>query len=304
MMRRVGVDDVNGHGGSAMDRTRRPVNAAQEGAQSEDAVSPQSAVLSPRVFQPDLLAGKVAVVTGGGTGIGAGIAEALSEVGAAVVISPHANVAGAEELGNRRQERGGQVLVHACDVRDEMQVTALFDAAIATFDRVDILVNNAGITAPRPLLDLTPDEWDQTLGVNLRGAFLCTRRAARAMIAQGRGGRIVNLGSVHGFAAMPRHAHYEASKGGINLLTKACAIELAPHNIQVNAIAPGAIEVERYLTPGYDRAALGAKVPAGRVGFPSDVAGLVVFLCSDAASYITGQIVWVDGGLTSRLGLP
>ena len=130
------------------------------------------------------------------------------------------------------------------------------------FGRVDILVNNAGITEPQPLLEMTLDEWDKTLNINLRGMFLCTQRAAREMIKQGAGGRIVNLSSVHGYGAVPNHAHYEASKGGINMFTKACAIELAPHNIQVNAIAPGAIEVARYFDiPGYDREEWGAAHP-------------------------------------------
>ena len=254
------------------------------------------------MFKPDLLAGKVAVVTGAGTGIGAGIAEALAEAGAAVVVSYHGNAEGAERLAATLRERGERVLVHRCDVRDHAQVQALFDATVAAFGRVDVLVNNSGITAPRPLLEMTPEEWDRTLNINLRGAFFCTQRAAREMIGQGQGGKIVNLSSVHGFAAVPEHAHYEASKGGINMFTKACAIELAPHDIQVNAIAPGVIEVERYHTPDYDREALGCSVPAGRVGFPNDVALLAVFLSSDGAGYITGQIIWVDGGLTSRIG--
>jgi glucose 1-dehydrogenase/3-oxoacyl-[acyl-carrier protein] reductase len=255
------------------------------------------------VLAETALAGKVAVVTGGGTGIGAGICVSLAEAGAAVVISPHSNLVGAEGCAERLRQIGRESLVVACDVRDEAQVTALFDAAIERFGRVDALVNNSGITEPRPLLEMTAAEWDKTLGINLRGMFLCTQRAAREMVKQGSGGRIVNLSSVHGFAAVPHHAHYEASKGGINMFTKACAIELAPHNIQVNAIAPGAIEVERYAgLQGYDRARWGERIPAGRVGWPSDIGPLAALLCSDAASYITGQIIWVDGGMTSQLG--
>ena len=245
---------------------------------------------------------KVAVVTGAGTGIGVGIGEALADAGAAVVLSYHSSATGAEDLAARLRERGARALVHGCDVRDHAQVQALFDATIAEFGRVDILVNNAGITVPQPLLEMTPEDWDKTLEINLRGAFFCTQRAAREMIRQGSGGRIINLGSVHAYAAVPEHGHYAASKGGINLFTKACAIELAPHDIQVNAIAPGAIEVERYHTPDYDRAELGRRIPAGRVGFPSDIGPLAVFLSSEGANYITGQIVWVDGGLTSQMG--
>jgi NAD(P)-dependent dehydrogenase (short-subunit alcohol dehydrogenase family) len=255
------------------------------------------------MLSAEALAGQVAVVTGGGTGIGVGIAEALAAAGAAVVISPHSNVAGGERTAAGIVERGGRASVRACDVRDYEQVQGLFDTVLAAYGRVDILINNAGITEPHSLLEMTPAEWDKTLNINLRGLFFCTQRAAREMIKQGQGGRIVNLSSVHGLQAVPNHAHYEASKGGINMFTKASAIELAPHNIQVNAIAPGAIEVERYFGfPGYNRDEWGERIPAGRVGLPQDIGPLAAFLCSPGASYITGQIIWVDGGLTTRLG--
>jgi NAD(P)-dependent dehydrogenase (short-subunit alcohol dehydrogenase family) len=250
------------------------------------------------------LEGKVAVVTGGATGIGGGICTALADAGVRVVISPHQNVEGAQQLARELEGKGASALAKACDVRHFDQVQSLFDTTLDAFGRVDILVNNAGITEPHPLLQMTPDEWDKTLNINLRGMFFCTQRAAREMIRQGDGGRIINLSSVHGFSSAPEHAHYEASKGGINLFTKACAIELAPHNIQVNAIAPGAIEVPRYFVEGYDRERVGKTIPAGRVGWPDDIGPLAAFLCSSGASYITGQIIWVDGGLISRLGLP
>lgn len=255
------------------------------------------------MFTSDTLAGKVAIVTGAGTGIGVGIVEALAGAGAAVVVSYNSSAAGAEEVAARLGGEGARILVHQCDVRDYAQVEGLIRVAVAAFGRLDIMVNNSGITEPHSLLEMTPDEWDKTLNINLRGAFFCAQQAARQMIAQGEGGRIINLSSVHGFAAAPLHAHYEASKGGINLFTKACAIELAPHNIQVNAIAPGAIEVPRFYTfDNYDREAWGERIPAGRVGIPSDIGPLAVFLASPLASYITGQIIWVDGGMTSRLG--
>jgi NAD(P)-dependent dehydrogenase (short-subunit alcohol dehydrogenase family) len=254
------------------------------------------------MFTPDLLAGKVAVVTGAGTGIGTGIAEALANAGAAVVIGYYGSARGADALAKTLTEAGKQALAHRCDVRDYEDVQALFDTALAAYGRVDILVNNSGITEAHPLLEMTPDEWDKTLNVNLRGAFFCTQRAAKEMIAQGNGGKIINLSSVHGFQSVPGHAHYEASKGGINMFTKAAAVDLAQHDIQVNAIAPGAIEVERYFRtmPAYDRNRMAGKIPAGRVGFPDDIAPLAVFLCSPGANYISGQIIWADGGLISQ----
>jgi NAD(P)-dependent dehydrogenase (short-subunit alcohol dehydrogenase family) len=254
------------------------------------------------VFEQDLLEGKVAVVTGAGTGIGAGIADAFASVGASVVVAYFGNSAGAESVVGKITDRGGKAIAQLCDVSDFEQIQVLFDRTVAEFGRVDAMINNSGITDPHPLLELTPDEWDRTLDINLRGAFFCTQRAAKEMIKQGTGGSVVNLSSVHGYSATPLHAHYEASKGGVNMLTKACAIELAPHGIRVNAIAPGIIEVERYHTfPGYDPAAWGRRVPAGRVGWPSDIAPLAVFLCSEGASYLTSQTIWVDGGLTSRM---
>ncbi|MGH2370171.1 MAG: SDR family NAD(P)-dependent oxidoreductase, partial [Chloroflexota bacterium] len=158
---------------------------------------------------------------------------------------------------------------------------------------------------PKPFLELDEETWDQTFGINLRGMFLCSQQAARHMVRQGNGGRIINLSSVHGFSATTRHVHYEATKGGINMFTKALAIELAPHQITVNAIAPGAIEVERYYRTrdNYDREAMGKRIPLGRVGFPEDVGPLATFLASDEASYITGETILVDGGLIARMAL-
>lgn len=257
------------------------------------------------MFTRDTLAAKVAVVTGAGSGIGAAIVESLARAGAAVVVGYHSSGQSAAQLADRLRADDAQLMTQQCDVRDHGQVQALFDATLARFGQVDILVNNSGLTERAPFLEMMPEQWDNVLDINLRGVFYCSQRAAREMVKRGQGGKIVNLSSVHSFAATPLYAHYEASKGGINMLTKACAIELAPHNIQVNAIAPGAIEVARFHEiPSYDRDTWGPRVPAGRIGMPDDIGPLAVFLCSEGASYITGQIIWVDGGLTTKLATP
>jgi glucose 1-dehydrogenase/3-oxoacyl-[acyl-carrier protein] reductase len=251
------------------------------------------------------LAGKVACVTGAGTGIGVGIALALAEAGADVAVSYHGSEAGAKETARQIAAMGREVLLRQADISRSEAARGLIDATVERLRRIDILVNNAGVTWPKPFLELDEETWDQTFAINIRGMFICSQQAARHMVRQGTGGRIINLSSVHGFSATTRHAHYEATKGGVNMLTKALAIELAPYGITVNAIAPGAIEVERYYRtiPNYDRDAMGRRIPLGRVGFPQDVAPLAVFLASDDASYITGETILVDGGLIARMAL-
>ena len=249
------------------------------------------------------LTGKVAIITGGATGIGGGICLGLAAAGARVVISPHANREKADQLALEIAADGGEALVRPCDVRQAAAVDALVAATLERFGRVDVMVNNAGITDVKPFLDLTEEDWDRTLDINLKGMYLCSQRAARQMVAQGGGGRVINLSSVHGSHSTPSLVHYEASKGGINMFTKALAIELAGHGITANAIAPGAIEVERYHRPDYDREQLGQRIPLGRVGYPEDIAELAVWLASDASSYVTGQVIYVDGGVTTRMAL-
>ncbi len=251
------------------------------------------------------LAGKVACVTGAGTGIGVGIALALAEAGADVAVSYHGSEEGARQTVEKIRGLGRRALLRRADITQSAEARGLVDATVAELGRIDIMVNNSGVTWPKPFLELDEETWDQTFAINLRGMFLCSQQAARHMVRQGGGGRIINLSSVHGFSSAPRHAHYEATKGGINMFTKALAIELAPYQITVNAIAPGAIEVERYFRtmPGYDRQEMGARIPLGRVGFPADVAPLAVFLASDEASYITGETILVDGGLIARMAL-
>lgn len=249
------------------------------------------------------LEGKVAAVTGAGTGIGHGIAVAMAREGADIALHYHGNATGAETARREIEAQGRTCLVHQADLGRSDQARGFISAVLQRFGRIDVLVNNSGVTWPEPFLELKEETWDQTFAINLKAMFVCSQEAAREMVRRGEGGRIINLSSVHGFAAMPFHAHYEATKGGIDQFTKGVAIELAPHGITVNAIAPGAIEVERYLRPDYDRAAMGRRIPLGRVGLPADIAGAAVFLASDEASYVTGAVLLVDGGLIARMAL-
>jgi glucose 1-dehydrogenase/3-oxoacyl-[acyl-carrier protein] reductase len=251
------------------------------------------------------LAGKVACVTGAGTGIGVGIAVAMAEAGADVAVSYFGSAEGAQQTADKVRATGRRVLLRRADVGVSEAARGLVDATVAELGRIDVMVNNSGVTWPKPFLELDEETWDRTFAINLRGMFLCAQQAARHMVRQGGGGRIINLSSVHGFSAGRRHVHYEATKGGINMFTKALAIELAEHQITVNAIAPGAIEVERYFKtmPSYDPAVTGKKIPLGRVGYPEDVAPLAVFLAGDQAGYITGETILVDGGLIARRAL-
>jgi glucose 1-dehydrogenase len=249
------------------------------------------------------LTGKVALVTGSGRGIGKGLALALGQAGAAVAAHYHRSADGAEEVVAAVRAAGGRALTVQADVAQAAQVHAMIDAVLAEWGRLDILVNNSGVTQPIPFLEITEQQWDAIHNVNLKGAFLCGQAAARAMVRQGEGGRIIYIGSVHGARTVPRFTHYASTKGGLNLLTMGMAQELAPYGITVNNVSPGAIEVERFWDdPTYDPTAWGKPIPWGRVGQPQDVAALVLFLCSRAAEYITGQTIYIDGGITAILG--
>lgn len=251
------------------------------------------------------LSGKVACVTGAGTGIGVGIALALAAAGADVAVGYFGSERGAQDTALKIKEMGRRVLLRKADVSHAEPARGLVDATVEGLGRIDVMVNNAGVTLPKPFLELDEETWDTTFGINLRGMFLCSQQAARHMVRQGQGGRIINLSSVHGFAAGSGHAHYEATKGGINMFTKGLAVELGQYQITVNAIAPGAIEVERYFRtmPGYDREKAGQGIPLKRVGVPRDVGPLAAFLASDDASYITGETILVDGGVIAKMSL-
>lgn len=243
------------------------------------------------------LQGKIAVVTGGSRGIGRAIAQTLAEAGATVVVNYRGNAAAADETVAAIRRADGTAIALQADVGDGADVERLFKAVIDQFGAIDILVNNAGITRDTLLLRMKEDDFDAVIDTNLRGVYLCTKAVLRPM-TKARSGRIINITSVVGLMGNAGQSNYAAAKAGIIGFTRSVAREMASRSITVNAIAPGYIETE--LTAGLGeqvRAAILEAIPLGRLGTAQDVANLVCFLASDAASYITGQTLTVDGGM-------
>ncbi len=244
-------------------------------------------------------AGRVAVVTGAARGIGAGTAKRFAEEGAAVAVldlEQQAAAATAAGLG------ASDALGVACDVADAASVEAAVTAVVERFGKIDVLVNNAGVTRDNLLFKMTEDDWDTVLAVHLRGSFLMSRAAQRHMVAA-KYGKILNLSSVSALGNRGQ-ANYSAAKMGLQGLTRTLAIELGPFGVNVNAVAPGFIVTDMTdatarrvgAEPEEYRAAAAASTPVRRVGYPADIAAAAAFLCSDEASYITGQTLYVDGG--------
>ncbi len=239
---------------------------------------------------------RVALVTGGSRGIGRAIAQALGAAGATVIVNYKSNAEAAEEVVGAINAADGRAQAAQADVSDAADVERLFKGIQAEHGRLDILVNNAGITRDTLLLRMKEEDFDAVLDTNLRGVFLCTKAALRPMMK--RGGRIINITSVVGLMGNPGQANYAAAKAGLIGFSKSIAREMASRNITVNAVAPGYVETELTDSLGEQvRAAVLENIPLGRFGQPQDVANLVCFLASDAAAYITGQTITVDGGM-------
>jgi NAD(P)-dependent dehydrogenase (short-subunit alcohol dehydrogenase family) len=250
------------------------------------------------------LKGKAALVTGASKGIGKGIALELARAGCDVAVNYHSDAAGAEATVSEIVALGRRAFAVQANVGVSAKVDAMFGEVLGRFSRLDILVNNAGVQTWKPLLELEEREWDRVIDTNLKGCFLCTQRAARHMKDHG-SGRIVNIGSGCNKVAFPRLVDYTASKGGIEMFTKVAATELGPYKITVNCVAPGAIEIERTQQEAGDYAGTWAKLtPVGRVGYPLDVARAVAFFASEASEFITGQTLFVDGGLFAKPAWP
>jgi len=244
------------------------------------------------------LAGKVALVTGGGRGIGRAAALALAREGADVAVAVSRDIAAAEAVAEEIRALGRRALAQQTDVADGEACEALISAVAAKLGRLDCLINNAGITRDGLVMRMGDADWDAVMNVNLKGAFHTTRAALKRMVRQ-RSGRIVNVTSVVGLTGNAGQANYAAAKAGLIGLTRSTAKEVASRGITCNAVAPGWIRTQ--MTEGLPKAVAEktlASIPLGRYGEPEDVAGSVVFLCSDAAAYITGQVLVVDGGLT------
>lgn len=262
----------------------------------------------PHVAYPISLAGQPALVTGANSGIGKAVALGLAAAGADVVINYVTDPAAAEEVAHAIEAMGRRALTIKADVSREDEITAMFAKAVDHFGTLHIVVSNAGLQRDAPFDQMTLEQWNTVIGVNLTGQFLCTREAARIFKSRGvvenislAAGKIVCMSSVHQEIPWAGHANYAASKGGVMLLMKSIAQELAPYRIRVNSIAPGAIRTPintaAWETPAAYRDLM-TLVPYKRIGMPDDIAQAAVWLASDAADYVTGATLFVDGGMT------
>ncbi len=251
------------------------------------------------------LEGKVAIVTGAGTGIGQGIALAFAKEGAAVVVDYVGIASIAQDSLDKLKALGARGMGIDADISNPKDVDSLIQQTVQAFGKLDIFVNNAGIEKKFAFVDYPLEEWQKIMAVNVTGPFLCSQAAAKQMIQQGHGGRIINISSIHEDLPMPTNAPYCASKGALRMLMRTVAVELAPHQITVNNIGPGAIftpidadvEADKKLND-----AILAEIPMGRWGKPEEVGQLAVYLASDEASYVSGSTHFIDGAMLRNAG--
>jgi glucose 1-dehydrogenase len=246
------------------------------------------------------LHGKVAIVTGGNSGIGKAVVLALAEKGASVVIDYVANEQATEDLERKIAGLGEKSVGVQADVSKIGDLQRVIDTAVSTFGRLDVMVNNAGVETRSSILDTTEEQYDRVITINLKSAFFGTQLAAKQMVKQGGGGRIINMSSVHEDWPMPGNTPYCLSKGGMRMLTRTAGVELAPHNITVVGVGPGAVATPINTQTLNDPAALAklnSAIPLGRMAQPEEIASVVAFLASDGASYLTATTIFADGGI-------
>lgn len=243
------------------------------------------------------LSRKVAIVTGGSRGLGKGMALALAEAGADVVVASR-TLSALKEVSQEIKDKGRSSLPIELDVWDLSSINRMVENAVKEFGKIDILVNNAGMNVRKPTIEVTEEDWNKIVNTNLKGTFFCAQAVGKVMIKQTKG-KIINIGSLTSKVAFPNMAVYAATRGGILQLTKSLAVEWAKYNINVNAIGPGYFKTSQTATLFADKhwvEEILKKIPLGKTGLPEDLGGTVVFLASEASDYITGQMIFVDGG--------
>jgi glucose 1-dehydrogenase len=257
-------------------------------------------------YQP--LKGQKALVTGASSGIGAGVALSLAAAGADVLVNYASSLPGAQKVVDEIKSKGGNAIAVKADVSQPGDVQFMFDEMFNAFGAIDILVNNAGLQQDAAFTEMTLEQWNKVIGINLTGMFLCTQLAVRAMLKRGIvegvsrcAGKVICMSSVHEVIPWAGHANYAASKGGVKLFMQTLAQELAPHKIRINSIGPGAIQTPINRAAWDTPEALNALlklIPYGRIGVPEDIGNAAVWLASDMSDYVNGQTIFVDGGMT------